>query len=65
MNDLSLKFERCFDDEVVKFHVLSDDYSKVCVIIKMNFHITIVKGTGANTGFGNGKQSKQARYSYH
>lgn len=26
---LSLKFERCFDSEVIQFDVLSDDYSKV------------------------------------
>lgn len=29
VNQLSLKFERCFDSEVVTFEVLSDDYSKV------------------------------------
>ncbi|XP_055526515.1 nucleolar protein 10 [Wyeomyia smithii] len=29
VNNLSLKFERCFDSEVVKFKVLSDDYSKI------------------------------------
>lgn len=28
---LSLKFERCFDSEVVQFDILSDDYSKVCI----------------------------------
>lgn len=28
-NELSLKFERCFDSEVVTFEALSDDYSKV------------------------------------
>ncbi|XP_065081178.1 nucleolar protein 10-like [Ochlerotatus camptorhynchus] len=27
--NLSLKFERCFDSEVVKFKILSEDYSKV------------------------------------
>lgn len=30
VNNLSLKFERCFDSEAVTFEVLSDDYSKVC-----------------------------------
>lgn len=29
VNHLSLKFERCFDSEVLKFQILSDDYSKV------------------------------------
>lgn len=32
VNNLSLKFERCFDSEVVTFDVLSDDYSKVSSI---------------------------------
>lgn len=27
--ELSMKFERCFDSEVVNFQILSDDYSKV------------------------------------
>lgn len=29
VNNLSLKFERCFDSECVTFEILSDDYSKV------------------------------------
>lgn len=29
VNNLSLKFERCFDSEVVTFEILSDDYSKI------------------------------------
>ncbi|XP_038057332.1 nucleolar protein 10-like [Patiria miniata] len=29
VTQLSMKFERCFDSEVVKFHVLSEDYSKI------------------------------------
>lgn len=29
VSNLSLKFERCFDSEVVTFDILSDDYSKV------------------------------------
>jgi len=28
-SNLSLKFERCFDSEVVKFDILSDDYTKL------------------------------------
>lgn len=32
VNQLSCKFERCFDSEVVTFEVLSDDYSKVSTI---------------------------------
>lgn len=29
VNNLSQKFERCFDSEVVTFEILSDDYSKL------------------------------------
>ena len=29
LNELSLKFERCFDNEVVKFTFLSEDFSKI------------------------------------
>lgn len=29
VNNLSLKFERCFDSESVRFEILSDDYSKL------------------------------------
>lgn len=32
VNNLSLKFERCFDSEAVTFEILSDDYSKVSII---------------------------------
>lgn len=46
VDQLSLKFERCFDSEAVTFEILSDDYSKVILVpfiyhsskmIKMNF----------------------------
>lgn len=30
VNNLSLKFERCLDSEVITFESLSDDYTKVC-----------------------------------
>ena len=29
VNQLAMKFERCFDEEVVKFEILSDDYTKL------------------------------------
>ena len=29
INELSLKFERCFDNECIKMKILSEDYSKV------------------------------------
>ncbi|XP_011645134.1 nucleolar protein 10 [Pogonomyrmex barbatus] len=29
VNNLALKFERCFDSEVVTFEIISDDYSKI------------------------------------
>uniref|UniRef100_A0A8C5NYA0 Nucleolar protein 10 n=1 Tax=Jaculus jaculus TaxID=51337 RepID=A0A8C5NYA0_JACJA len=32
---LSLKFERCLDSEVVTFEILSDDYSKHCVFLQI------------------------------
>lgn len=32
VNNLSLKFERCLDSEVVTFEILSEDYSKVCTV---------------------------------
>ena len=32
VSNLSMKFERCFDAEAVKFHVLSEDYSKFVVM---------------------------------
>lgn len=35
---LSLKFERCFDSEVVQFDILSDDYSKI-VFLQEDRHI--------------------------
>lgn len=33
VQNLSLKFERCFDSEAVTFEILSDDYSKVSVCL--------------------------------
>ena len=30
VNQLSMKFERCIDSDVMNFTVLSEDYSKVC-----------------------------------
>ncbi|XP_018577166.1 nucleolar protein 10 [Anoplophora glabripennis] len=32
VNNLSLKFERCFDSEAVTFEILSDDYSKFVLL---------------------------------
>lgn len=29
VNELSLKFERCFDHECIQMKILSEDYSKV------------------------------------
>lgn len=29
VDNLAMKFERCFDSEVISFEILSDDYSKV------------------------------------
>lgn len=33
VNNLSLKFDRCFDSEAVTFEILSDDYSKVSILL--------------------------------
>lgn len=33
VNNLSLKFDRCFDSEAVTFEILSDDYSKVSIFL--------------------------------
>lgn len=41
VNNLSLKFERCFDSEVVAHHILSDDYSKMVFLTSdryLEFH---------------------------
>ncbi|XP_011502950.1 PREDICTED: nucleolar protein 10 [Ceratosolen solmsi marchali] len=38
VNQLSLKFERCFDSEVVTFEILSDDYSKL-VFLHCDRHV--------------------------
>lgn len=44
VNNLSLKFERCLDSEVVTFEILSDDYTKVncfpvfLMLIQLIFH---------------------------
>lgn len=34
VDNLAMKFERCFDSEVVAFEMLSDDYTKVSLFIK-------------------------------
>ncbi|XP_014206073.1 nucleolar protein 10 [Copidosoma floridanum] len=45
VNHLSLKFERCFDSEVVTFEVLSDDYSKI-VFLQCDRYIEIHSAPG-------------------
>jgi ribosome biogenesis protein ENP2 len=41
VNNLCMKFERCFDSEVVTFEILSEDYSKVSIIISSHFRVCI------------------------
>jgi ribosome biogenesis protein ENP2 len=41
VNNLSMKFERCFDSEVITFEILSEDYSKVSTIVTSHFHLWI------------------------
>jgi len=33
VNNLAMKFERCFDSEAITFEILSNDYSKVCILL--------------------------------
>ena len=34
VHNLALKFERCFDSEIITFETISNDYSKVSIIVK-------------------------------
>ncbi|XP_050312689.1 nucleolar protein 10 [Anthonomus grandis grandis] len=45
VNNLSLKFERCFDSEAVTFEVLSDDYSKI-VFLQCDRYVEFHAGYG-------------------
>lgn len=33
VNNLSMKFERCFDSEVITFQAISEDYTKVSIVL--------------------------------
>ena len=35
---MSMKFERCMDSEVIKFLLLADDYTKVVIFCVMLFY---------------------------
>lgn len=39
VNNLAMKFERCFDSEAVTFEILSNDYSKVCTLLYIYVHV--------------------------
>lgn len=45
VNNLSMKFERCFDSEVVTFEVLSDDFTKM-VFLQCDRYVEIHSGPG-------------------
>ncbi|KAG6454054.1 hypothetical protein O3G_MSEX008480 [Manduca sexta] len=45
VNNLSLKFERCLDSEVVKFEILSEDYTKI-VFLQCDRYIEFHVGHG-------------------
>ncbi|XP_060810896.1 nucleolar protein 10 [Amyelois transitella] len=45
VNNLSLKFERCLDSEVVTFEILSDDYSKI-VFLQCDRYVEFHVGHG-------------------
>lgn len=42
VDNLALKFERCFDSEVISFEILSDDYSKVLLYSLKNSRLAVV-----------------------
>lgn len=44
VDNLAMKFERCFDSEVISFEILSDDYSKV-----LTFFLKILGGGNLST----------------
>lgn len=37
VDNLSMKFERCMDAEVVTFEILSDDYTKVTYLLTLKY----------------------------
>lgn len=43
VNNLAMKFERCFDSEAVTFEILSNDYSKVCIwyLLLLNIYLIV------------------------
>ena len=41
--NLSMKFERCLDSEVVQFEVLSEDYSKIIFLCGYRCHVRLSK----------------------
>ncbi|KAJ1524339.1 hypothetical protein ONE63_010843 [Megalurothrips usitatus] len=45
VNNLSMKFERCFDSEVVTFEILSDDFTKM-IFLQCDRYVEIHSGPG-------------------
>lgn len=53
VNQLSMKFDRHMDSEIVDFQILSEDYSKavfLCADRSLNFHARWVGQVGAPGG---------------
>jgi len=63
MNELSLKFERCFDNECVQMKILSEDYSKI-VFMHANRYIEFHSQVGNYHTIRTPKQGRDFDYRY-
>ncbi|CAF1346009.1 unnamed protein product, partial [Rotaria magnacalcarata] len=63
VNELSLKFERCFDNECIQMKILSEDYSKV-VFMHSNRYIEFHSQVGNYYTIRTPKQGRACDYRY-
>ncbi|UJR14908.1 hypothetical protein I4U23_001892 [Adineta vaga] len=63
LNELSLKFERCFDHECIQMKILSEDYSKI-VFMHANRYIEFHSQVGNYHTIRTPKQGRQFDYRY-
>uniref|UniRef100_A0A1B6EAU7 Uncharacterized protein n=1 Tax=Clastoptera arizonana TaxID=38151 RepID=A0A1B6EAU7_9HEMI len=63
VNNLSLKFERCFDSEVVTFQILSEDYSKM-VFLQCDRYVEFHSAGGRYFRFRIPKCGRDMQYHY-
>ncbi|CAF0872275.1 unnamed protein product [Adineta ricciae] len=63
VNELSLKFERCFDHECIQMKILSEDYSKI-VFMHANRYIEFHSQVGNYHTIRTPKQGRQFDYRY-